>query len=56
MGRQYHAHLQHSSFTDDCGSSYREQCKAAILVHTTGIYSNFKYASQGYKDVEKFLN
>jgi len=25
----------------------------AILVHTTGIYSNFKYASQGYKDVEK---
>ena len=27
--------------------------KQAILVHTTGIYSNFKYASQGYKDVEK---
>jgi uncharacterized protein YbjT (DUF2867 family) len=27
--------------------------KRAILVHTTGIYSNFKYASQGYKDVEK---
>lgn len=27
--------------------------KWAILVHTTGIYSNFKYASQGYKDVEK---
>jgi uncharacterized protein YbjT (DUF2867 family) len=27
--------------------------KLAILVHTTGIYSNFKYASQGYKDVEK---
>jgi uncharacterized protein YbjT (DUF2867 family) len=26
--------------------------KRAILVHTTGIYSNFKYASQGYKDVE----
>ena len=25
----------------------------AILVHTTGIYSKFKYASQGYKDVEK---
>lgn len=25
----------------------------AILVHTTGIYSNFKYASQGYKDIEK---
>jgi len=27
--------------------------KRAILVHTTGIYSNFKYASQGYKDVEE---
>lgn len=27
--------------------------KRAILVHTTGTYSNFKYASQGYKDVEK---
>lgn len=25
----------------------------AILVHTTGIYSNFKYASQAYKDAEK---
>lgn len=25
----------------------------AILVHTTGIYSNFKDASQGYKDIEK---
>lgn len=28
----------------------------AILVHTTGIYSNFKYASQGYKDVEKTIS
>lgn len=27
--------------------------KRATLVHTTGIYSNFKYDSQGYKDVEK---
>ena len=27
--------------------------KRAILVHTTGIYSNFKHASQGYKDIEK---
>lgn len=27
--------------------------KKAILVHTTGIYSNFKYASQEYKDAEK---
>lgn len=25
----------------------------AILVHTTGIYSNFKDASQGYKEVER---
>ena len=31
-----------------------ENCvNRAILVHTTGIYSNFKYASQGYKNVEK---
>ncbi|CAM4523628.1 nucleoside-diphosphate-sugar epimerase [Paenibacillus endophyticus] len=29
------------------------QVKRAILVHTTGIYSNFKDASQGYKKVEK---
>lgn len=27
--------------------------KRAILVHTTGIYSNFKDASQGYKNIEK---
>lgn len=27
--------------------------KRAILVHITGIYSNFKYASQGYKNIEK---
>ena len=25
----------------------------AILIHTTGIYSNFKDASQGYKEVER---
>lgn len=29
------------------------QVKRAILVHTTGIYSNFKYASQEYIKVEK---
>lgn len=29
------------------------EVKRVILVHTTGIYSNFKYASQGYKEVEK---
>lgn len=27
--------------------------KRTILVHTTGIYSSFKYASQGYKDIEQ---
>lgn len=27
--------------------------KRTILVYTTGIYSNFKYASQGYKNIEK---
>ena len=33
-------------------SAIENNVKRAILVHTTGIYSNFKYASQGYKDVE----
>ncbi|MDW7662795.1 MAG: NAD(P)H-binding protein [Bacillota bacterium] len=28
----------------------------AILVHTAGIYSNFKFASQRYKEVEKKVN
>ncbi len=35
------------------GAAIENNVKRAILVHTTGIYSNFKYASQGYKDVEK---
>ena len=34
-------------------AAIENNAKRAILVHTTGIYSNFKYASQGYKDVEK---
>lgn len=34
-------------------SAIENNAKRAILVHTTGIYSNFKYASQGYKDIEK---
>lgn len=34
-------------------AAIRNNVKRAILVHTTGIYSNFKYASQGYKLVEK---
>jgi uncharacterized protein YbjT (DUF2867 family) len=27
-----------------------------VLVHTTGIYSNFKNASQGYKDIEENIS
>jgi nucleoside-diphosphate-sugar epimerase len=30
-----------------------KKVKRAILVHTTGIYSEFKYASEGYKKIEK---
>jgi uncharacterized protein YbjT (DUF2867 family) len=30
-----------------------KKIKRAILVHTTGIYSEFKYASEGYKNIEK---
>lgn len=29
--------------------------KRAILVHTTGIYSQFKSASEGYKNIEKII-
>lgn len=31
----------------------KKKVKRAILVHTTGIYSEFKYASEGYKKIEK---
>lgn len=34
-------------------AAIKNNVNRAILVHTTGIYSNFKYASQGYKDVER---
>jgi len=34
-------------------AAIQNNVRRAILVHTTGIYSNFKDASQGYKDVEK---
>lgn len=37
-------------------ASIENNVKRAILVHTTGIYSNFKYASQGYKDVEEKIS
>jgi uncharacterized protein YbjT (DUF2867 family) len=30
-----------------------KKVKRAILVHTTGIYSEFKYASEGYKNIEE---
>lgn len=31
----------------------KKKVNRAILVHTTGIYSEFKYASEGYKRIEK---
>lgn len=34
-------------------AAIKNKVKRAILVHTTGIYSKFKYASEGYKMVEK---
>jgi uncharacterized protein YbjT (DUF2867 family) len=34
-------------------SAIDNNVKRAILVHTTGIYSQFKYASEGYKIIEE---
>lgn len=34
-------------------SAIKNRVKRAILVHTTGIYSQFKYASEGYKLIEE---
>ncbi|WP_432356947.1 SDR family oxidoreductase [Sporosarcina sp. UB5] len=34
-------------------SAIKNKLKRAILVHTTGIYSEFKYASEGYKKIEQ---
>lgn len=34
-------------------SAIKNKVKRAILVHTTGIYSEFKYASEGYKKIEQ---
>ncbi|WP_442596733.1 SDR family oxidoreductase [Neobacillus sp. D3-1R] len=34
-------------------SAIKNKVKWAILVHTTGIYSEFKYASEGYKKIEQ---
>jgi len=33
-------------------SAIKNKVKRAILVHTTGIYSEFKHASEGYKNIE----
>lgn len=43
--------IHHSPMIVQC--AIENNVSRAILVHTTGIYSNFKYASQGYKNVEK---
>jgi len=34
-------------------AAIRNNVKRVILVHTTGVYSQFKYASEGYKNIEK---
>lgn len=34
-------------------SAIKNKVKRLILVHTTGIYSEFKYASEGYKKIEQ---
>lgn len=36
-------------------SAIKNNVKRAILVHTTGIYSKFKYASEGYQEIEKTI-
>lgn len=37
-------------------AAIENEVKRAILIHTTGIYSNFKYASEEYKNIEKRLD
>ncbi|MGP4073835.1 SDR family oxidoreductase [Piscibacillus sp. B03] len=37
-------------------SAIKNKVKRAILVHTTGIYSEFKHASEGYKKIEQKIN
>lgn len=36
-------------------AAIKNNVKRAILIHTTGIYSKFKNASQKYKDIEKHV-
>ncbi|MFT9486554.1 MAG: SDR family oxidoreductase [Tepidibacillus sp.] len=37
-------------------AAIENRVKRAILVHTTGIYSQFKYASEGYKNIENKID
>src|SRR5690606_28161073 len=37
-------------------AAIKNKVKRAILVHTTGIYSQFKNASVGYKNIEKEIS
>jgi uncharacterized protein YbjT (DUF2867 family) len=37
-------------------AAIKNKVKRAILVHTTGIYSKFKYASEGYKMIEEKIS
>jgi uncharacterized protein YbjT (DUF2867 family) len=37
-------------------AAIKNKVKRAILVHTTGIYSQFKYASEGYKTIEEKIS
>lgn len=37
-------------------SAIKKNAKRVILVHTTGIYSKFKYASEEYKQIEQTIN
>ncbi|QUG40588.1 NmrA family NAD(P)-binding protein [Psychrobacillus sp. INOP01] len=37
-------------------AAIKNKLKRAILVHTTGIYSEFKHASEGYKNIEEKIS
>lgn len=37
-------------------AAIKNKVKRVILVHTTGIYSQFKYASEGYKNIEEKIS
>ncbi|RDW21503.1 hypothetical protein CWR48_03395 [Oceanobacillus arenosus] len=46
--------IHHSSLI--VRAAIKRNVKRAILVHTTGIYSEFKHASEGYKKIEQEIN